>query len=113
MNIKYINYSEWVDTYKPTTNIHSKNDDKIYETFGADMAVVNETDYHYVWTEMDGDEPVIVSGRAFVNRLHYYITEVPWQDEEDIEVHDPDYTAEIVTLMDEDYSCIVCEELSK
>lgn len=92
MSITYITYDEWFDKYQPVINTNSGEGDYRFETYGADLAVVSETDYHYVWTVMDGDEDVVVSGRAFVNRMNYYITTKPWSDNEDIEVHDPDYT---------------------
>jgi hypothetical protein len=59
----------------------------MFETYGAEQDFVYATDYHYVWTYVDGDEGTyLVSGRAFVNRIGYIITEVPWEDDKDITI---------------------------
>jgi hypothetical protein len=39
---------------------------------------------NFIWTNVQGDEcDLIVAGYAYVNRLSYYITENPWESEED------------------------------
>ncbi len=39
-------------------------------------------DHHFVWTAVDGDEGqfCVSEGIHWVNRIFYYVTEVPWED---------------------------------
>lgn len=60
----------WYQTYQP--------EDKMYETYGEDMAYINSMPAGYVWTLLDGDgDSVVVNGRAFVNRIGYYLSKKP------------------------------------
>ena len=60
----------WYDQYEP--------EDKMYETYGEDMNYINSMPAQFVWTLVDGDEDsVVVNGRAFVNRIGYYISKKP------------------------------------
>lgn len=88
-----LEYDEWFDKYKPITTDHG--DIRIYETFGADLEFIQSiTDDNRVWTWIDsGDYSVIANGAFFVNRLCFYVTEVPWEGEAgDIEInmYEPD-----------------------
>jgi len=81
-----ITESEWSDKYKPMTN-HLTNDGISYETYGDELEYILLQDDRHVWTEMDGDDGVyIVNGYHLVNRISYYLTNVPWQDGEHIEI---------------------------
>jgi hypothetical protein len=82
---------EWVETYKPIKNPNNDwGDDCSYsafETYGDDLAQVQEHDYKNVWTEVDGNDGVyIVAGFARVNRIQYYICEVPFDESKQQEV---------------------------
>ena len=80
-----INFEGWVDKYRPILDQHG--DIRTFETFGEDLDIVSNTDPRYVWTWADGgDYSVIYNGTGFVNRLVYYITEIPWEDGESIEI---------------------------
>jgi hypothetical protein len=83
--MEILGYSAWADKYKPITNKFSKQpDDIIFETYGEEVEFVQAQDPRYVWTNVQGDEcDLIVAGYAYVNRLSYYITEIPWENEED------------------------------
>lgn len=84
---KYLTYDEFVSHYKPKTNHIRGNDELAYETYGDEQDYIFAQDPKYVWTEVDGDGgSFIVAGRAFVNRYQYYVTELPW-DSEDQEVY--------------------------
>lgn len=86
-----LDFDTWEEKYKPVTN--ERGEIRQYETYGDDLDIVTNTDYHYVWTWADGgDYSVIYSGTGFVNRLVYYITEVPWKEGEFIEIdmYEPD-----------------------
>lgn len=82
-----LEYDEWFDKYKPITNDHDEI--KVYETYGKDLEFIESIiDDNRVWTFLDGgDFSVITNGAMFVNRLCYYVTEVPWEGEAgDIEI---------------------------
>jgi hypothetical protein len=49
-----------------------------FETYAPDVDFVRNHDEKFVWTEVDGDEGVyIINGYHFVNRIQYYVCEVP------------------------------------
>jgi len=82
---EYQGWDEWEKKYKPIKN-HFRNDpdETMFETYGEEWEFVKAQDPRYVWTNIQGDySDLIVAGRAFVNRLHYYITEIPWENEDD------------------------------
>jgi hypothetical protein len=84
---KFYTYDAWVDTFKPIKNTVTKYPDTLhFETYGEEVEFVQKADNKYIWTEVDGEEGTyIVAGYHWVNRIHYYITENPW-DNDDIEV---------------------------
>ena len=82
-----LEYDEWYEKYKPIETDHG--DIMIYETYGKDLEFIESIiDDNRVWTFLDGgDYSCIVNGAMFVNRLCYYVTEVPWEGEAgDIEI---------------------------
>jgi hypothetical protein len=77
---EYQGFDEWAEKYKPV----GPEDNLIFETYGADLQTVLSTHPKYVWTWMQGDmSDIICAGYHLVNRLGYYITEVPWTNEDD------------------------------
>lgn len=85
-----LDYDEWFEKFQP--KVDEEGVMRNYETYGDDWETVSKTDYHYVWTLVDGDDGTyIVEGRAFVNRIHYFITEEPWADGEYYEILDQEY----------------------
>ena len=61
---------EWYDQYDP--------EERMYETYGEDLNYINSMPEQFVWTLVDGDEDsVVVNGKAFVNRIAYYISKKP------------------------------------
>jgi hypothetical protein len=78
-------YDYWVDNFKPIKNKISKYPDESlihFETYGEEVEFVQKADNKYIWTEVDGDSGTyIVAGYHWVNRIQYYITENPWEDE--------------------------------
>jgi hypothetical protein len=81
-------WSEFVNFFKPERNKFSKDPDQfMYETYGEEVEWVNRMDPHYVWTYVDIDNgSVIVEGYHYVNRIGYFITEVPWIDSTSYEI---------------------------
>ena len=70
MSDRTLTDDEWVAEFEP--------EDKMYETYGEDMNYINTMPASFVWTLLDtDDEPVIVNGRSFVNRLGYYLSKKP------------------------------------
>ena len=76
--------SEWEATYKPIKN---PNNDwggtySAFETFSPEVDFVWSKPDNLVWTEIDGDDgSYIIAGKHYVNRLQYYVCEVPWTDD--------------------------------
>ena len=79
---KFYTYNSWVDTFKPINNHLRKYEDIAFETYGEEAEFVQKADNKYIWTEVDGDSGTyIIAGYHFVNRIQYYITQNPWEDE--------------------------------
>ena len=77
-------WSAWEEQFKPIKNTIRDNwDSYMFETYGEELEFVkNYIDDKKVWTWVTGDmSDLIVPGFAYVNRLGYYITEVPWNDD--------------------------------
>ena len=73
---------EWFDTYKPIKNhieVTSSFDGHMFETYGDEVEFVKFQDNDMIWMLGDGDDGgmYIWSGWGFVNRIGYFITEVP------------------------------------
>ena len=85
---KFMTYDYWVDNFKPIKNKISKyaTDSLIhFETYGEEVEFVTKADNKHIWTEVDGDNGMyLVSGYHIVNRINHYVTNVPWQEDEDI-----------------------------
>ena len=82
---EYLGWNAWAEKYKPKSNHLSKYPDELmYETYGEEHDYIKSMHPNFVWTYVNGDMcDLIVAGYAYVNRLGYYITENPWQNEAD------------------------------
>lgn len=71
----------WEAKYKPVRNQFEDNDK--FETYGEELEFVRAQDPRCVWTLVDGDDGnlYIVDGYHFVNRVNYFVTEVPFEGE--------------------------------
>ena len=79
---QFMTYDYWAENYKPIKNHLVKYDQLTFETYGEEVEFVQKADNKYIWTEVDGDSGCyIIAGYHWVNRIHYYITEKPWEDE--------------------------------
>lgn len=88
------NYSYWVRKFKPVQNHIEKTsayDGAMFETFGPErdyvLSLANHADPEQrarVWTLVDGEGSSlsIINGYCLVNRLGYFITEVPFSGPE-------------------------------
>jgi hypothetical protein len=82
---EYQGWQKWEDKFKPIHNHFSNDpDQQMFETYGEEVDFVIKQDPKTIWTWIQGDmSDLIVAGYHYVNRLGYYITEVPWEDEYD------------------------------
>jgi hypothetical protein len=84
MATEYQGWAEWETKFKPKQNHLSKFECKMYETYGEEYDYIKSLDPKYVWTNVQGDmSDLLVAGVAWVNRLSYYVCEIPWEDEDD------------------------------
>lgn len=77
-------YEDWVEKFKPIQNSIDPNaayDGCMFETYGKEMEAVKAANPLYVWTLVDGDEgkSILSSGYHYVNRIGYFITEIPFE----------------------------------
>jgi hypothetical protein len=87
---------EWEAIYKPIYNHIDKNasfqDETgqgiMFETYGDEVEFVKSQDPAKIWMYGDGDDggSYIWSGWGFVNRLGYFITEVPCPPDTTIQI---------------------------
>jgi len=87
---------EWCNTYKPIQNHIDTNasfDGAMFETYGNEVEFVKAQEQNRIWTYGDGDdgESHIWSGWHFINRIGYFITEVPFPENTDVQVNLNDY----------------------
>lgn len=84
-------YEEFVATYRPILNHIDKDssfDGYMFETYGDEYEFVKSTSPENIWTYGDGDDggSYIWAGWSFVNRLGYFVTEVPCPPNTDIQI---------------------------
>jgi len=82
---------DWFNTYKPIKNNLVENssfDDHMFETYGEEVEFVKAQDENRIWMLGDGDDGgmYIWNGWGFVNRIGYFVTEVPCPPDTTIQV---------------------------
>ncbi len=82
---EYQGWNEWADKYKPIKNhLVSDPDQQMFETYGEELEFVQSVEPNRIWTYLQGDmSDLICAGYHYVNRIGYYISEVPWTNEDD------------------------------
>ncbi len=92
-NERFIEMTEedWFNTYKPIKNNLVENssfDDHMFETYGEEVEFVKAQDENRIWMLGDGDDGgmYIWNGWGFVNRIGYFVTEVPCPPDTTIQV---------------------------
>lgn len=74
-------FDEWVEQFKPIKN--RLGDVRMFETYGEDYEFVKVQNPLCIWTYGDaGEGSYIVEGWHYVNRIGYYITEIPFNKDE-------------------------------
>ena len=86
-----MDFDEWCATYKPIPNNIVEDasfDGTMFETYGAEVAFVKKADPAYIWMYGDGDDggTYLWNGWHIVNRIGYFITEVPCPADTTIQV---------------------------
>jgi hypothetical protein len=104
--MKTIMYDDWVEEYRPIKNAINKDsayDGCMIETYGEEEESVSYSKPNTIWTlvSSDNEESWILAGYHFVNRIGFFITEKPWENE-DIQVNDN----EMCTTGAAKYACI-------
>ena len=101
---------EWFATYKPVPNHIDKNasfgdgeQGYMFETYGEEIEFVKNSNTNHIWMYGEGDDggTFIWSGWGFVNRLGYFITEVPFPPNTDIQIR----------ISEDDLTCGSCDEI--
>jgi hypothetical protein len=98
MEEREIEYEDWVEKFKPTMD-PGNNMDSPLDIGWRDHRTVTTEEWGTalregrVWTLVDcGPYPLVVSGAHYVNRMEYYICEVPVEEGISYsEKIDPDY----------------------
>lgn len=90
-NFIEMDFDTWFDMYKPISNHIDTNasfDGAMFETYGDEVAFVKEQPEANIWMYGDGDDggSYIWSGWGFVNRIGYFITEVPCPPDTTIQI---------------------------
>ena len=86
-----MSFEEWEATYKPISNsidMDSSFDGLMFETYGDEVEFVKAQDENRIWTYGDGDDGggYIWNGWHYINRLGYFITEVPCPPDTTIQI---------------------------
>ena len=96
-----VDFDEWFDTYKPIPNNIDTNasfNGHMFETYGDEVEFVKKVNPDYIWTYGDGDSggTYIWNGWSIVNRIGYFITELPCPENTIIQimVGEPDLTCD-------------------
>ena len=81
-----LTFDEWAAKFKPVKNHLNPGrgyDDTLFETYDEDLKYVvdktcEQNGNAYVWTLVDdGETEAITDGYHYINRMGYFITEVP------------------------------------
>jgi hypothetical protein len=83
-----LTWEEFTEQFKPVPNHFHPNDPYLhFETYGEEVEFVKTIPNERIWTYTDiGNGSVVTNGWHFINRLGYFITEVPAEDDTDYEV---------------------------
>ena len=78
-------YEDFLDKYEPVKNNIDPNaafDGYMFETYGNELTMLHAQPDNHIWTIIEGDNGLyLASGYHSVNRIGYFITLNPWEDE--------------------------------
>ena len=83
---------DWVMEFRPIENHIDTNasfEGHMFETYGEELEFIKSQNPYHIWTYGDGDSggTYIWNGWHIVNRIGYFITEVPWVEGQEIQVN--------------------------
>lgn len=83
-----LDWNEFHEKFRPMVNKFGKDPDNfLFETYGDELDFVLAQDEKHVWTYLDVDfGSVVVNGFHYINRIGYYISELPWVEDDEYEV---------------------------
>jgi len=103
-----IEFEEWLLKYKPRKNRVSKEspyNGYMFDTHGHDIQFIRDSNIanEFIWTvvDCDNEEQYIIPGYHLVNRQGYFMTKIPWKDE-NLQVN----LNEMITVGEAKYACI-------
>lgn len=78
-----MNIDEWEAKYIPIKNHLVEENEQAFETYGIELEFVRSQPDNKVWTEVDGDDDntYLVNGYHHVNRIRYFVCQVPHEGE--------------------------------
>ena len=84
----FLTWSEFVQQFRPVPNKFFEDPGELmYETYGEEFDYVSGYEPNKVWTYIDHDTgSLVVEGLQKTNRVGYFITEIPWEDETSYEI---------------------------
>ena len=89
-NYVSLTWKDWQEQFKPIKNHFAKNDPdlEMFETYGEEVEfVISKAEENKVWTWGDGDFASYISnGYHYVNRIGYYVCEVPYDEDTEYEI---------------------------
>lgn len=77
-----MNEDEWAEKYRPEENPYQPGSN-LFDTFGPEYDYVVSRPIRHVWTMLGDDEAIITPGVHVVNRIGFFVTEVPWADDDE------------------------------
>ena len=103
-----LTWEEFETNYRPIKNPFSADGSRMFETYGEEVEFVRKAPANTIWTYSQVDYGFVTTeGYHFVNRLGYYITEVPWEEDTSYEVDLYIETCEVCNnpFNDDAYAC--------
>lgn len=73
-------------TGDPAFNIDQEEGrEGMLETYGESLELLKKADPNKIWTIVDGDDDdmIIVAGMHYVNRINYFVSNEPWESEDE------------------------------
>ena len=87
-------FEAWYETYKPKSNPNDPGASfmgLLHDTYNPEIQNVLDAPRNRVWTLVESEGRLFIScGLQKVNRLGYFITEKPWDEDTVIDIDQPE-----------------------